>query len=73
MTVAADATVPAAVRAELPNTLYSCAQGFCGTCRQRVLPGEADHRDELLTDAERGDSMLIRVSRARSGRLVLDL
>lgn len=73
LTVSADSTVLAAVRAELPNTLYSCEQGFCGTCQQRVLEGEVEHRDELLTDAERADSMLICVSRARSERLVLDL
>ncbi|MER6977442.1 PDR/VanB family oxidoreductase [Streptomyces carpinensis] len=73
VTVPADSTVLAAVRAELPDTAYSCEQGFCGTCQQRVLEGEVDHRDELLTDAERDDSMLICVSRARSDRLVLDL
>jgi ferredoxin-NADP reductase len=73
LTVPADSTVLAAVRAELPDTAYSCAQGFCGTCQQRVLEGEVDHRDELLTDAERADSMLICVSRARSDRLVLDM
>ncbi|MFI5884254.1 PDR/VanB family oxidoreductase [Streptomyces sp. NPDC051554] len=73
LTVPADSTVLAAVRAELPNTLYSCEQGFCGTCQQRVLEGEVEHRDELLTDSERADSMLICVSRARSERLVLDL
>ncbi|MFI7340415.1 PDR/VanB family oxidoreductase [Streptomyces sp. NPDC050085] len=71
--VPADSTVLAAVRAQLPNVSYSCEQGFCGTCQQRVLEGEIDHRDELLTDAERDDSMLICVSRARSERLVLDL
>jgi len=73
LTVPADSTVLAAVRAELPGTLYSCEQGFCGTCQQRVLEGEVDHRDELLTDAERDDSMLICVSRARGERLVLDM
>jgi ferredoxin-NADP reductase len=54
---------------------YSCRQGFCGTCRQRVLRGTVDHRDRHLTDAERaaGD-VLICVSRAAEGeRLVLDL
>ncbi|MFG2646587.1 PDR/VanB family oxidoreductase [Streptomyces sp. NPDC048436] len=71
--VPADTTVLAAVRAELPNTAYSCEQGFCGTCQQRVLEGEIDHRDELLTDAERGDSMLICVSRASGDRIVLDM
>ncbi|MGW0880372.1 PDR/VanB family oxidoreductase [Streptomyces sp. NPDC002671] len=73
LTVEADTTVLAAVRRELPDTAYSCRQGFCGTCQQRVLAGEVEHRDELLTDAERADSMLICVSRARSERLVLDM
>ncbi|MFC5196948.1 PDR/VanB family oxidoreductase [Streptomyces sp. NPDC048448] len=73
VTVPAGSTLLAAVRAELPDTLYSCEQGFCGTCQQRVLEGEIDHRDELLTDTERGESMLICVSRARGDRLVLDM
>ncbi|MFE1883890.1 PDR/VanB family oxidoreductase [Streptomyces diastatochromogenes] len=73
LTVPADSTVLTAVRRELPDTAYSCEQGFCGTCQQRVLEGEIDHRDELLTDAERHESMLICVSRARGDRLVLDM
>ncbi|MFD4556691.1 PDR/VanB family oxidoreductase [Streptomyces sp. NPDC058469] len=73
LNVPADSTVLAAVRAELPDTLYSCEQGFCGTCQQRVVEGEVEHRDELLTDAERDDSMLICVSRARGERIVLDM
>ncbi|MFE6284178.1 PDR/VanB family oxidoreductase [Streptomyces sp. NPDC057877] len=73
VTVPADTSVLAAVRAELPGTAYSCEQGWCGTCQQRVLEGEVDHRDELLTDGERADSLLICVSRARSDRLVLDM
>ncbi|MFJ3902153.1 PDR/VanB family oxidoreductase [Streptomyces sp. NPDC090025] len=71
--VAADQTVLAAVREAVPGVLYSCQQGFCGTCRQQVLGGEIDHRDELLSDAERADSMLICVSRCAGERLVLDL
>ncbi|MGX1672928.1 PDR/VanB family oxidoreductase [Streptomyces sp. NPDC055400] len=71
--VPAGTSVLAAVRAEVPSVAYSCEQGFCGTCQQRVLEGEIDHRDELLTDSERDDSMLICVSRARGERLVLDL
>ncbi|MFJ7491591.1 PDR/VanB family oxidoreductase [Streptomyces sp. NPDC097727] len=71
--VAAGQSVLAAVREELPYVSYSCEQGFCGTCQQRVLEGEIDHRDELLTDSERDDSMLICVSRCRGERLVLDL
>jgi ferredoxin-NADP reductase len=73
VTVPAGTSVLAAVRRELPGVAYSCEQGFCGTCQQRVLEGEIDHRDELLTDEERDDSMLICVSRARGDRLVLDM
>ncbi|MFD9604566.1 PDR/VanB family oxidoreductase [Streptomyces sp. NBC_01224] len=71
--VAAGQSVLAAVREELPYVSYSCEQGFCGTCQQHVMEGEIDHRDELLTDSEREDSMLICVSRCRGQRLVLDL
>ncbi|MFE0644549.1 PDR/VanB family oxidoreductase [Streptomyces sp. NPDC058877] len=73
LTVAADQSLLAAVRRERPDLTYSCQQGFCGTCQQRVLEGEVDHRDELLTEAERKDSMLICVSRCAGKRLVLDL
>lgn len=53
----------------------SCEQGICGTCETAVLEGEPDHRDSVLSDAERaaGKSMMICVSRARSARLVLDV
>ncbi|WP_086824454.1 PDR/VanB family oxidoreductase [Streptomyces sp. NRRL B-24572] len=73
LTVAADQSLLSAVREELPGITYSCQQGFCGTCQQRFLEGEIDHRDELLTDEERDDSMLICVSRCAGKRLVLDL
>ena len=45
---------------------YSCRQGFCGTCRTRVLDGRVDHRDTLLTDPERAEGMmLVCISRAQ--------
>ncbi|WP_382465896.1 PDR/VanB family oxidoreductase [Streptomyces noursei] len=75
VTVPAGTSVLRAIRAQaLPDLAYSCEEGFCGTCQQRVLAGEVDHRDALLTDAERDDSLLICVSRAKRGSgLVLDL
>lgn len=53
----------------------SCRDGICGSCETRVLDGTPDHRDFLLSDAERaaGASMMICVSRCASGRLALDL
>jgi ferredoxin-NADP reductase len=54
---------------------YSCRQGFCGTCRTRVLDGRVDHRDTLLTEPERANGMmLVCISRAAKGQLLtLDL
>lgn len=53
----------------------SCLEGTCGTCETTVLEGDVDHRDSILTDAEKASSttMMICVSRACSARLVLDL
>jgi vanillate O-demethylase ferredoxin subunit len=57
----------------MPNC--SCVQGVCGTCETRVLDGVPDHRDVILTPEERAQNrtMMICVSGARTGRLVLDL
>lgn len=51
----------------------SCEQGICGTCVTRVIAGEADHRDLVLTDRQRADHMTLCCSRARTAELVLDL
>ncbi|MDH6280776.1 PDR/VanB family oxidoreductase [Prescottella agglutinans] len=57
------------------QVMSSCTEGICGSCETRVISGEPDHRDSLLTEEEResGETMLICVSRARTARLVLDL
>ena len=56
--------------------LSSCREGTCGTCETDVLEGRVEHRDTLLTPAERAanDVMFVCVSRAEPGcpRLVLD-
>lgn len=54
---------------------YSCKEGICGACETKVLAGEVDHRDSILTEEEKaaGKSMMICVSGCRSGSLVLDL
>jgi ferredoxin-NADP reductase len=53
----------------------SCREGTCGACETVVLDGEPDHRDSVLTAAERstGETMMICVSRAKSSLIVLDL
>ncbi|MDV3126215.1 PDR/VanB family oxidoreductase [Mycobacterium sp. 21AC1] len=73
--VDADETLLAALGRAGVAAPYSCQQGFCGTCRVRVLDGNVQHRDALLTDPERAAGyMLTCVSRADAGeRLTLDL
>jgi ferredoxin-NADP reductase len=74
--VGEDQSALAALRTVRPNVAYSCQQGFCGTCVQRVLAGEVEHRDNILTDRQRElGHMLVCVSRGRAGgaRLVLDV
>jgi tetrachlorobenzoquinone reductase len=53
----------------------SCEQGVCGTCEVRVLEGEVDHRDSILSAAERASNqvMMTCVSRSRGASLVLDI
>lgn len=54
---------------------YSCLEGVCGTCETRVLDGQPDHRDLVLSRVERESNrtMMICCSGAKSARLVLDL
>lgn len=52
----------------------SCEEGVCGSCETRVLEGEPDHRDMILSAKERreGKKIIICCSGSKSPRLVLD-
>ena len=54
---------------------FSCSEGICGTCRTAVLEGQPDHWDMYLTpeEQEKGDCIMVCVSRSQSTRLALDL
>lgn len=73
--VGADESIIDALEKSGRRVLSSCREGNCGTCETAVLAGAIDHRDSLLDEDERaaGDVMMICVSRAAGGRLVLDL
>jgi vanillate O-demethylase ferredoxin subunit len=68
-------TIVEALRTLGVDVAVSCAQGICGTCETRVLAGVPDHRDSLLSDAERAanDVMMICCSGSRTATLTLDL
>ena len=63
-------TILEAMRAKGHDVPSSCESGTCGTCRTKLLAGEADHRDLVLTESERGSQIMICVSRANSPELV---
>ena len=64
-----------ALRAANIDVQSDCEEGLCGSCEVRVLAGEVDHRDVVLTRAEREahTRMMSCCSRARGERLVLEL
>ncbi len=70
-----DKTVLAVLREANIDVQSDCEEGLCGSCEVRVLEGEVDHRDLVLTRAEReaGQRMMSCCSRARCGRLVVEL
>lgn len=57
------------------DPLCDCCRGECGVCQVGVLEGEPDHRDYVLSDAEKAEGKLMQicVSRSKSAVLVLDL
>lgn len=73
--VAADQTLYDALRAAGVDMPMDCGEGLCGTCEARVLSGDIDHRDRVLTGQERasGDRIMTCCSRATSNKIKLAL
>jgi ferredoxin-NADP reductase len=73
--VGATETLLQALRRTGVDVPSDCEEGLCGTCEVRVLAGEIDHRDKVLSAAERagGQRVIACCSRARGKHLVLAL
>lgn len=73
--VAADQSILGCLLAHGVDPIHDCDRGECGVCAVPVIEGEVDHRDYVLSDAEKATHRVIQicVSRARGQRLVLDL
>ena len=52
-----------------------CSAGICGVCRCRVLKGEVEHRDFVLSQKQRQTKMILCQSRAapKDGVLTVDI
>jgi len=70
--VPTDKTILEVLRAHGLDVPSSCETGTCGTCRTKLLGGEVDHRDLVLAEHERKDTIMICVSRARGEELTID-
>jgi vanillate O-demethylase ferredoxin subunit len=57
------------------NVEHSCREGVCGACETAVLDGVPEHRDGVLSKAERASNktMMVCVSGCKGRKLVLDL
>lgn len=75
VTVRPGQTILEAVLAEGVDALYSCRSGFCGTCEVKVLAGQPEHHDHVLSDEDKaaGQRMFICCSRSRTPVLEIDL
>ena len=73
--VPADGTLLEALRSANIDVPSDCCEGLCGSCEVRVLDGEVDHRDIVLTREERQQHarMMSCCSRAMGKQLVLEL
>jgi len=67
-----DKTILEVLRAHGLDVPSSCETGTCGTCRTKLLAGEVDHRDLVLAEHERKDTIMICVSRARGEEITID-
>lgn len=53
---------------------YACGVGICGACWQRVVSGQPDHRDFVLSDEERDSgAVMICCAGSLTPELELDL
>lgn len=75
VTVPAGTTIVEALEEAGVSAMTSCLEGICGTCETKVIDGVPEHRDSLLSEAEResNKTMMICVGRARCAKLVLDI
>jgi ferredoxin len=60
---AADALVEAGYPVDL-----KCSDGICGVCAASLVEGDVDHRDHVLSAAERKSRVLLCCSRAQTDR-----
>ena len=75
VSVASNQTLLQALQAAGMDVPCDCGEGLCGTCEVTLVDGAVDHRDKVLSQAERqgGRRMMACCSRAMGQKIVLAL
>lgn len=73
--VKSEQSILEAIEAQGVEVPFSCRAGICRACECKVINGEPEHLDMILSESEKqtNQSILICVSRARSKVLELDI
>jgi ferredoxin len=73
--VSADQSASDALLAAGVHVDVKCADGLCGVCKCGVVAGEVEHRDFVLSKAQRESQIILCQSRAKTpgGTLKIDL
>jgi ferredoxin-NADP reductase len=72
--VSASETVLEAMEAAGVKAEFDCRVGNCGMCAVKVIAGSIEHRDNVLSEADKAEGLMCAcVSRAISETLVLDV
>jgi len=70
--VPTDKTILEVLHANGVEVPSSCETGTCGTCKTKLLAGQADHRDLFLAEHDKPTHIMICVSRAKSDEITID-
>jgi ferredoxin len=50
-----------------------CADGLCGVCKCGLIAGDVEHRDFVLSERQRADSIILCQSRAADENGVIEI
>ncbi|UWQ05065.1 reductive dehalogenase [Aliiroseovarius crassostreae] len=72
-TVPEDQTAADILNANGVHVDVKCSDGICGVCKCGVIAGDVEHRDFVLSNAQREGAMILCQSRARDAGGVIEL
>jgi len=68
-----DQTAAGALNTAGVHVDVKCSDGICGVCKCGVISGKVEHRDFVLSNAQRANSMILCQSRAADADGVIEI